>query len=70
MLAVLRVRHFVRHPELHVAEFSPALARPKRIRTWIFAGCSLVTLALAFVIPGYNMLAMVPACLAPLGTRE
>jgi len=70
LLALLRVWHFERHPELHIAEFSPAIARAKRIGIWIFAGCSRATLVLAFVIPGYSMLAMVPACLAPLVARE
>ena len=66
----LRVRHFLRHAELHVAALDAKTIRGMQVRSRIFLACTAGTLALAAFLPGWNMLAMVPAGLAPLLTRD
>ncbi|MEO8248059.1 MAG: hypothetical protein ABI589_01705 [Burkholderiales bacterium] len=39
------------------------------MRCWILFGCALATVLLAFVVPGYNMLAMLPTLLLPAVAR-
>jgi uncharacterized membrane protein len=66
----LRVHHFLRHPELHVPNIDPRTIRGMRVRSRVFLACTGATLVLAAFLPGWNMLAMLPAGLAPLIARE
>ena len=60
----LRTTHLLGHPSLQVLEISTAAVRGMRLRTTLSAACALAALALAFVVPGWNMLAMLPMVLA------
>jgi len=63
LLSWRRTSHFLRHPELQAAEMTPALVRTLRVRSRLLAACTFATFALAFVVPGWNTLAMVPTAL-------
>ena len=70
LLSWLRITHFLSHAELHAPEMSPALAHGLRLRAMTFGGSALVALLLAFVIPGWNMLAMLLTALVPRLARR
>lgn len=63
LLSVRRTSHFLARPELHGPDVTPGLARALRIRVWMLLGCSTTALLLAFVIPAWNMFAMLPTAL-------
>jgi TMEM175 potassium channel family protein len=60
LLSLARVHHLRRHGELLATETSKPLLRESAIRAWMIVGCASGALALAFFIPRWNMLAMVP----------
>ncbi|HMN20563.1 MAG TPA: TMEM175 family protein [Ottowia sp.] len=64
-LSQLRVTRLLRHPELHAEAFDTPGIRVQARRGWIVLVCALAAVALAFVIPGWNMLAMLGALLHP-----
>lgn len=70
LLSVRRVSQLLSHPELHGPELTPGVARAMKIRVWVLVACSTTAFLLAFVIPAWNMFAMMPtaflARLAPL----
>lgn len=70
LAGVLRVQHFLRHRELHVGGLDAATTRGMRTRSWVFLVCTVATLVLAAFLPGWNMLAMIPAALAPWIARD
>jgi uncharacterized membrane protein len=65
----LRTSHFLRHPELHAGGLPGPVARNLRIRAWVLSSCATAAFLLAFVRPGWNMLAMVPTALLPALAR-
>jgi uncharacterized membrane protein len=70
LLGVLRVQHFLRHAELQVPNIDPLIIRGMRTRSQVFLACTVGTLVLAMFLPGFNMLAMLPAALAPFIARD
>ncbi len=64
LVAWLRTTHFLRHPSLQVLEISTGAIHAMRLRTRLFAACASAAFVLAFVVPGWNMLAMLPMVLA------
>jgi uncharacterized membrane protein len=70
VVGVLRVWYFLAHRELQTPEFNAAIARSMRVRAGVFLVCSLLSFGLAFMVPGYNLLGMLPACLSPLLVRD
>jgi uncharacterized membrane protein len=70
LVGVLRVVVFLRSSAVHSPELDAHAIRGMRIRAAIFAVCALATFLLAFVVPGFNMLAMLPSALAPALARD
>lgn len=66
----LRVHRFLGHPELHAPGLEPGTTRGMRMRSRVFLACTIGTLVLAAFVPGWNMLAMIPAAFAPMLSRE
>ena len=60
VVLLLRFSYFIRHKELHAAAMSPDHERVMWVRAWVFAACSAATFFLAFFVPPYNTLAMLP----------
>ena len=60
LLSLYRTTHVLGHAALHAADIPPGVARALRIRGRVLVGCSLAAFLLAFVAPGFNMLAMLP----------
>lgn len=69
VLSWARTLHVLAHAELHSADLSPAVATVLRVRAWVLVVCAMATLVLAFFIPGWNMLAMLPTALMPVFAR-
>lgn len=63
LVSLRRTSHLVRHPELHGPDLTAAVARSLRIRVWMLVGCSAAAFVLAFIIPAWNMFAMLPTAL-------
>ena len=70
LLSWLRIARVMRHGELHSPDMSPALAEGLRLRAMTFSGSALAALLLAFVIPGWNMLAMLATLVVPRLARH
>lgn len=70
LVAWVRTGHALRRPALWEAEPSPVFARALRRRGWVLIACGVAAVLLAFVTPGYNMLAMLPTLLLPLIARR
>lgn len=70
LLSWQRTAHLLARPELRSEAVTPQVARSLRRRAWLINGCTLLALLLAFVVPGWNMFAMLPAAftqrIAPL----
>ncbi|MDB5733086.1 MAG: hypothetical protein JWQ03_2981 [Variovorax sp.] len=60
LATLLRTSHFLRHPALQTLEISIGAVRRMRLHTGLFAACALAALGLAFLMPGWNMLALLP----------
>lgn len=58
-----RTAHFLRRPALQEPAMPREVPRALRIRAWTLNGCAALAVALAFVIPGWNMVAMLPTLL-------
>ena len=69
LLSWLRLHVVLRHPGWHGEALTPGLAAGLRRRVWLVNGCALVALALAFWVPGWNMLAMLGVAFAPVVGR-
>lgn len=59
-----RTSHLLARPQLHAAPIDASIATALRRRSGILAGATFATLVLAFFVPGWNMLAMLPTALA------
>jgi uncharacterized membrane protein len=70
LVGLLRVQHFLAHPEMQAPNIDAQSVHGMRLRSRIFLACTGGTLVLALFLPGYNMLAMLPAALAPFIARE
>lgn len=70
LLSLARVLHFLRQPALQSQDLTPAVRTTLQWRAWGLVALCAVALALAFVIPGWNMLAMLPAALLPMVARK
>lgn len=64
VLSWLRMSHLLAHPQLQAAPIDAPIATALRRRSGILVGATFVTLVLAFFVPGWNMLAMLPTALA------
>jgi hypothetical protein len=64
-LAALRTRELLREPRLLVDDIAPVLRRRLQVRASVLPACALAACVLAFFIPGWNMLAMVPMPFVP-----
>lgn len=64
-LSLLRVARLRRHVELQAAAFDAPAMRAQMRRDWVVLACALAAVALAFVAPGWNMLAMLGILLRP-----
>jgi uncharacterized membrane protein len=58
-----RSTYILRHPELHAREISPEQERALRTRSWLLASSCIATFVLAFFVPGWNTMAMIPTAL-------
>lgn len=65
----VRTSHLLRHPDLHAPDLSAPVARVLRARSWVLVGCAGTAFVLAFFIPGWNLLAMLPTALLPALAR-
>lgn len=65
LLSLARVSHLVRQPQLQSAEMNAGVRRTLRLRSWALVLLCGVAFGLAFVSPGWNMLALLPAALVP-----
>ncbi len=66
----LRTEHVLRRAELHASDEIGSAARVLRARGWVFVGCATAAFALAFVVPVWNMLALLPMVAVPLFARR
>lgn len=57
-LSLLRVARLRRHPPPHAEAFDAAAVRAQERRSRVVLACTLAAVALAFVVPGWNMLAL------------
>jgi len=64
-LSLLRTSHVLSHLDLHDNEIPNTLSQRLRFGVWARLWCSIAALALAFIYPGWNMLAMMPLILLP-----
>ena len=69
-LSLLRTRHVLANKDLHDSEIPHTLERTLHTSVWARLVCSLAALALAFVYPGWNMLAMMPLIFLPRYLRH
>jgi len=69
LLSSLRTWHLLRMPELHAPGLTAEVAQRLRLRAWALTGCAAAALVLAFFLPGWNMLAMLPTALLPRVAR-
>ena len=60
LLSARRTWHFVGHPEIHGPEMTAEAARSLRTRSRVLVLAALAATGLGFVVPGWNMLAMLP----------
>jgi uncharacterized membrane protein len=65
LLSLARFGYVARHPELHHAGVGRGVLDPMRGRVGLLVGCSLLALALARWLPGWNLCAML--LMAPAG---
>lgn len=70
LLSLARVLHFLRKPAMQSPDLPAAVRTTLRWRAWGVAAFCAVTLALAFVVPGWNMLAMLPLAVLPMVARR
>lgn len=57
-LSLLRVARLVREPSLQCGAFDAAGARSQLDAAYLVLACTLVAVGLAFLVPGWNMLAL------------
>ncbi|MDO9023624.1 TMEM175 family protein [Zwartia sp.] len=69
-LSLTRTTHVLNHPLLHENHLPTSLDRNLRLAVWIRLWCSIATLGLAFLYPGWNMFAMLPVALLPYFLRH
>lgn len=71
LLGFARALHLARTPALQAGHLTPALKKSLLVRSAAVVVLCAVAFALAFVVPGWNMLAMLPlALLRSLGPRR
>jgi uncharacterized membrane protein len=70
LLSLARVLHLLRQPALQSQALTPAVRTHLQWRAWGVVAFAAAALALAFVVPGWNMLAMLPLALLPLVARK
>jgi len=70
LLSLARVLHLSRQPALQAQEFTPAVRTYLLWRAWGLVALCAVALALALVVPGWNMLALLPVALLPMLARQ
>jgi len=68
-LSWLRLSHVSRHATIDDAQVLPSLSTA-RLRALVTVVCALVAVGLAFIVPGYNMLALLPILALPLFPRH
>jgi uncharacterized membrane protein len=69
LLSSLRTWHLLRTPALHAPGFTHEAARRLRVRAWALTLCTAAAFVLAFFVPGWNMLAMLPTAVLPRVAR-
>lgn len=70
LLSLLRIRRVARDPSLRTPDWTPGIERLLSGRAWVVLGCTALTLALSFVVPGWNMLAMLPIAASSMWVRR
>jgi uncharacterized membrane protein len=66
---LLRNWHFTSTTALHATPLSPKVVSVLRIRSNLLAACCAATFVFAFVMPGYNILLMLPSVIIPTLAR-
>ena len=69
-LSLARTLHVLKFPDLHENQIPHYQAASLKIGVWFRLFCSGVTLGLALICPGWNMLAMTPLFLLPYYLRH
>lgn len=63
LISSFRTGRLLRRPDLHGPGLSPQIARRLRARSRALVTCAATTTALAFVVPAWSVLAMLPTVL-------
>lgn len=69
LLSVLRLHRLQRNVDLQSPEFDAQVVKAQQVRAMVIVACALLSTVLAFFVPAWNMLAMLPMMLVPSARR-
>ena len=69
LTGALRTRELLHQPRVHVQALAAPVLRTLKMRAYALPACAAAAFALGFIVPGWNMLAMVPMVLIPARSR-
>ena len=59
------LRELLHHTGVHVEASNPSALRTLKLRSYVLPACAAAAVALGFLYPGWNMLAMLPMVFIP-----
>ena len=65
VVGALRTRELLHHTGVHVEASNPSALRMLKLRSYVLPACAAAAVALGFLYPGWNMLAMLPMVFIP-----
>jgi uncharacterized membrane protein len=69
VFGALRTRELLHHPHVHLAPIEQQIHQRLKVRAYALPVCAFAALVLAFFVPGWNMLAMLPMVMVPTLAR-